>query len=109
MGESFELDLITPSVQAASVSVENLSGGEQEQIHLAVRLALAQVLAANERQLVVLDDVLIATDAARLNRMLTILNELSQRLQIIVLTCHPERYYSLADAALFDLEKIKLE
>ena len=109
LGESFQLDQITPSTQTTSVSVENLSGGEQEQIHLAVRLALAQVLAAKERQLVVLDDVLIATDAARLNRILTVLNELSQRLQIIVLTCHPERYYALADAALFDLEKIRLE
>jgi uncharacterized protein YhaN len=84
--------------------LESLSGGEREQLHLAVRLALAEVLSGGERQLVVLDDVLTATDTARLARVLTILEEAAQRWQIVVLTCHPERYRGLTAATFFDLE-----
>ena len=39
----------------------NLSGGEQEQLFLIIRLALGQVLAKEERQLVVLDDAVSYT------------------------------------------------
>ncbi len=107
LGAALELGHVSPTTHGERVELENLSGGEQEQVHLAVRLALAQVLAAEERQLVVLDDVLIATDAGRLARILHLLEELSQRLQIIVLTCHPERYCGI-EAKLFDLEENKL-
>jgi uncharacterized protein YhaN len=82
------------------------SGGEREQIYLAARLALAEVLAKDERQLVVLDDVLTATDAGRLARVMAILEEAAQRLQILVLTCDPERYRGLEAANFIDLETI---
>ena len=75
-------------------------------VYLATRLALAEVLAKDERQLVVLDDVLTATDADRLARIMTILEESAQRLQILILTCHPERYHSLKGANFIDLETI---
>lgn len=107
LGEKLQLQSIRPSIGGEGVALSNLSGGEQEQVHLAVRLALAQVLAASERQLVVLDDILVATDSARLARVLRVLEEISQRVQIIVLTCHPERYYGV-EAEHFDLEKLKL-
>ena len=67
---------------------------------------LREVLAKNERQLVVLDDVLAATDAGRLARVMTVLEEVAQRLQILILTCHPERYRGLAGADFIDLEAI---
>ena len=86
--------------------IEDLSGGEQEQVHFAVRLALAGLLAQDARQLVVLDDVLAYTDLGRTKHVLGILEELSQRLQIVILTCHPERYGSLA-ARHFDLETLR--
>ncbi len=86
--------------------IGDLSGGEREQVHFAVRLALAGVLARDRRQLVVLDDVLAYTDLARYNHVLGILDELSASLQIVILTCHPERYGSLADVR-FDLESLR--
>ncbi len=107
LGASLQLGHVSPAAHSERVDLDNLSGGEQEQVHLAVRLALAQVLADDERQLVVLDDVLIATDAARLTRILQVLEELSHRLQIIILTCHPERYFGIESKS-FDLEQIKL-
>jgi len=95
---------IQPDALTEAVDLDNLSGGEQEQLFLITRLALGQVLAKEERQLVVLDDVLNATDTGRLARLLVLLEEASDKLQIIILTCHPERYRALDGAAFFNLE-----
>lgn len=72
LGDTFEPGHVLPELAEGSVPVENVSGGEREQIYLATRLALADVLARGERQLVVLDDVLAATDAGRLALPLTL-------------------------------------
>ena len=88
LGEAFEPRQVMPGATDAPVSIENMSGGECEQIYLATRLALADVLAKDERQLVVLDDVLVATDPGRLARVIRILEEAGQRLQVLILTCH---------------------
>jgi hypothetical protein len=106
LGESFEPSRVLPEVLGESVALDNVSGGEREQIYLATRLALAEVLAKGERQLVVLDDVLAATDAGRLARVMTVLEETAQRLQILILTCHPERYRGLVGAKFIDLEGV---
>ncbi len=102
LGDSFEPSQIKPESYDSNVELANLSGGEREQLYFSVRLALADVLAQQERQLVVLDDVLTATDSARLARVLNVLEDRAKRLQIIVLTCHPERYQPLGSAKFFD-------
>jgi DNA repair exonuclease SbcCD ATPase subunit len=104
VGDAFEPAAVVPEMVQQSVTLENLSGGEQEQLYLATRLALAEVLGRAERQLVVLDDVLTATDAGRLARVTNILEEAAQHLQVLILTCHPERYRGLRQAVFFDLE-----
>ena len=106
LGEAFEPRQVMPGATDVPVSIEEMSGGEREQIYLATRLALADVLAKDERQLVVLDDVLVATDAGRLARMIRILEEAGQRLQVLILTCHPEWYLGLDGAHFFDLDGI---
>ena len=104
--ESFVPAGVRPELAAEPVDLANLSGGEQEQLFLIIRLALGQVLAREERQLVVLDDVLNATDTGRLARVLTLLEECADRLQIVILTCHPERYRGLEAATFFDLKTL---
>ena len=94
------------AIDNALVSIDKLSGGEQEQVHFAVRLALAEVLAKNERQLVVLDDALTATDTGRFARVLSLIEDVASKLQVLILTCHPEKYRALDQAAFFDLERI---
>jgi len=106
LGESFKPAQVRPEISESAVSLENVSGGEEEQIYLATRLALAEVLAKEERQLVVLDDVLAATDAGRMARVMTILKEAAQHLQVLILTCHPERYRRLVGAKFIDLEGV---
>lgn len=106
ISETFTPVVVVPESVEQGVTIENLSGGEHEQLYLATRLALAEVLAREERQLVVLDDVLTATDAGRLARVMNILEEAAQRLQVLILTCHPERYRGLTHARFFDMESL---
>jgi len=105
IGDNFEPSAILPETASESVPLDNLSGGEQEQLYLATRLALAQALRRDERQLVVLDDVLTASDSGRLARVMNVLEEAAQDLQILILSCHPERYRALKTARFIDLEE----
>lgn len=93
---------VRPSAVEAPMEVEpdHISGGEQEQLYLALRLALADILTEEEPQLVVLDDVLLATDTARLSRILALIEERRRRMQFLILTCHPERFSALSGARL---------
>ncbi len=86
--------------------VSQLSGGEREQVYFATRLAIARVLAQEERQCFILDDALNATDSARFARMLRLLEESARFLQILVFTCHPERFALLQDAEFVDLTAV---
>lgn len=97
---------VAPRNMEESVPLDQISGGEREQLYFAVRLALADVAFGDDRQLVVLDDVFTYTDTARLARIVTVLDEVAQRYQIVILTCHPERYRGLPNATFFDLEAI---
>jgi energy-coupling factor transporter ATP-binding protein EcfA2 len=99
IGEDLRPGPFQPPAMPQGVSLKELSGGEGEQVHLAVRLALAGLLAAQEPQLVLLDDVLTATDQARLERLLQYLQTQEAQLQILILTCHPERFSTLQDKA----------
>jgi hypothetical protein len=96
--------LATPEAEAA---IDQVSGGEMEQIAFATRLALAMQLSREERQLAVFDDSFLATDPERSARILAMLAESAARLQILVLTCHPERYAGLPGVHSLDLERLK--
>ena len=86
-----------------------LSGGEREQVHLAVRLALAELLTkdAGQKRLVVLDDVMTATDDERLGRVIAVLEEMRSHAQFVILTCHPERYKPLKGAKFIDMANLR--
>lgn len=71
---------------------DQLSQGAKEQLLLCLRLAVAQELATDEPQVLILDDVLVNTDPVRQDRILDVLGTQADRLQILILTCHPDRY-----------------
>jgi DNA repair exonuclease SbcCD ATPase subunit len=84
--------------EAGEESFESLSGGAQEQVAAAVRLAIAELLAADHDGTlpIVLDDAFAYSDPERvvtLQRMLDL--GASRGLQVIVLTCNPSDYASL--------------
>jgi DNA repair exonuclease SbcCD ATPase subunit len=78
--------------RAALYPFDRLSQGAREQLLLCLRLAVAREAARDERQTLWLDDVLVNTDPARQARVLDLLQTAAAELQIIVLTCHPDRY-----------------
>jgi uncharacterized protein YhaN len=85
----------------AAYLFDSLSQGTKEQLLLCLRIAVAQELASDEPQVLILDDVLVNTDAVRQERVLDVLTNLSARLQIIILTCHADRYRGTGTALNF--------
>lgn len=99
---------------AVTVELERESGGTCEQLALLVRLAAGKLLANEESQLALLDDPLTHTDRVKHRRMLEILEELTSApaegarppLQIVILSCHPERFDQLRGLHQIDLEQV---
>ena len=94
---------VVPEGLENEAPLDVLSFGTQEQIWCLFRLALGQLLGANEKQLVVLDDPFVNTDPTRLHHALEIIEESSKKLQIIILTCNIDDYEQLPDANLIPL------
>jgi hypothetical protein len=69
-----------------------LSQGGKEQLLLALRAAIALEVAKTDPPLLILDDVLVHTDPMRQQNVLEYLQSLAAQMQILVLTCHADRY-----------------
>jgi DNA repair exonuclease SbcCD ATPase subunit len=97
-------------------SLREESYGTSEQLSLLIRLALGGILANDESQVAILDDPLAHADAAKHRLILDIVRLASEgnrgwnppagKLQIIVLTCHPDRFDYLTSAKHIDLAKL---
>lgn len=84
--------------EAAAHAFDALSMGAREQLGVAVRLAIAKVLAAEHGGClpVVLDDAFSHSDEGRVEGLLQMLDLAAQDgLQVIVLTCRPASYAAL--------------
>jgi len=100
----------------SAVAIEDEGYGTSEQLSLLVRLALGGILAKNEPALAILDDPLAHTDPAKHRKILDILriaaegnktwNPPAGPLQIIILTCHPDRFDYLPGARHYDLARL---
>jgi chromosome segregation ATPase len=77
---------------------ELLSQGAREQLLLCLRIAVAQELAVTEPQVLILDDVLVNTDPVRQERVLETLAAVASRLQVVILTCNPDRYRGVGNS-----------
>lgn len=74
---------------------DTLSAGTKEQVGLAIRLGTAKALAQSECLPVILDDALVATDEQRLHAIAVMLDQVCDQLQVLLLTCHWNRYQDL--------------
>jgi uncharacterized protein YhaN len=89
-----------------------LSGGTREQLSVIVRLALAKVLARDTQTPplpLILDDTMGWTDDGRFLQMVRILRNAARQFQIIVLSCHPERFARLDPGRTIDLGRLRRE
>lgn len=84
------------SRQNNNSNLESLSFGAREQMGLISRLAYADLLkAAGRPTLIILDDALVHCDADRLEQMKRVLFDAGGRHQVLLFSCHPERWRGL--------------
>lgn len=77
---------------------ESLSHGTREQVSLAFRLAVAELLASNHDGCLplVLDDAFTHADDQRADRIKNLLYRASRhQVQVLIFSCHPQRYSGL--------------
>jgi DNA repair exonuclease SbcCD ATPase subunit len=92
------LRVIRPAHGPGALDFANLSGGLREQVAAAVRLAMAEVLAAGHDGCLplVFDDAFAYSDPERVQILQRMLDHGAVRgLQIVVLTCNPSVYGNL--------------
>jgi DNA repair exonuclease SbcCD ATPase subunit len=90
-----ELQVYRADRADTAFSFEVLSGGTREQVAAALRLAIAEVLAADHDGClpVVFDDAFTNSDPERIRQLQRMLDLAATRgLQVIVLTCNPRDY-----------------
>lgn len=108
--------IVMGSAAEQAVPFEDESYGTAEQLSLFVRLALGGILAKDEPVVAILDDPLAHADAAKHRSILNVLRLAAEgnpawtpaagRLQIIILTCHPDRFDHLPGARHIDLARM---
>ncbi len=88
-GEQGATDLTAVDAQGRAWPVFELSRGTQEQVYLALRLAVVGEYARQGVVLpVILDDPLVNFDLHRLSAALSALRDFAENLQVVYLTCH---------------------
>jgi hypothetical protein len=103
-GDSFEVEIdsalriCSRTLSGRTVPYQSLSDGAKEQMGIVARLAGAVLVAKEDSVPVVIDDALGFTDADRLTKMGAVFNAVGGDGQVIVLTCSPQRYASVAGA-----------
>lgn len=83
-----------------SGAFEALSFGAREQMGVISRLAYADLLKeAGRPTLIILDDALVHSDTTRLVQMKRVLFDAATRHQILLFTCHPEKWRDIGVGA----------
>ncbi|WP_134772402.1 AAA family ATPase [Ornithinimicrobium flavum] len=95
-----QLGLASRTLDGATVGFAELSGGAKEQLGILARLAVARLVDPVQGVPVVIDDALGYSDPRRLRQMGEVLGAagVTDGLQVILLTCTPERYSSIPEA-----------
>lgn len=95
-----DLALSARTLGGATVPFTELSGGAKEQLGILARLAVARLVDPTQGVPVVIDDALGYSDPQRLHQMGEVLGasaDADAEVQVILLTCTPERYASIPD------------
>jgi uncharacterized protein YhaN len=91
-----ELGLASVTRSGLNEACGTLSKGTQEQLAVLTRLAFADMLLEQGMPVsLILDDPLVYSDDGRLDLMTEILEEASQRMQVILLTCRDRAFRHL--------------
>ena len=86
--ESLEPVLVHPSKETGPIETDEMSQGTLDQIYLAARLALCDILFGEARPPLLMDDPFVKFDPERRSAALELCRELSSDRQILLFTCH---------------------
>ncbi|QFJ54842.1 AAA family ATPase [Pseudobutyrivibrio xylanivorans] len=92
--DDFELDMdlnIKLSYSGSTKSAEYLSQGYQDLVALCSRLALVDVLYADEKPILILDDPFTNLDDKKIKESLKLLHKIAADRQTVYFTCHDSR------------------
>lgn len=95
-----DLSLTARTLGGVTVPFTELSGGAKEQLGILARLAVARLVDPTQGVPVVIDDALGYSDPERLHQMGSVLGSAAEDnvdVQVILLTCTPERYAAIPD------------
>jgi uncharacterized protein YhaN len=92
------LRIVQRTLAGRTLAVEQLSGGAQEQLAIIGRLAAAALVDEEDGVPLILDDALGYADPTRTDRVNTLLADVGEQAQVIVLTCDPDRFAGVPDA-----------
>lgn len=97
-----DLALAARTLDGVTVPYDGLSGGAKEQLGILARLAVARLVDPVHGVPVVIDDALGYSDPERLRQMGEVLGTTvgdAEDVQVILLTCTPERYAAIPHAS----------
>jgi uncharacterized protein YhaN len=104
---SVNVDELRPtnlSRDGSGLALHDHSHGTREQLGVIARFAYADLLKqAGQPTLLILDDALVHSDSDRRQQMKRILNDASQRHQILLFTCHPEHWRDAGARVMIDV------
>ncbi|HEX2948012.1 MAG TPA: AAA family ATPase, partial [Armatimonadota bacterium] len=104
-GDAKTIDVVPVGLDSQPVAIEQLSKGTRDQLLLAVRIALGQVIAGQERTaLFLLDDPLLHFDFERRREALRMLVEISRYCQIVIATHDESILTDLPDVTIIRLD-----
>jgi DNA repair exonuclease SbcCD ATPase subunit len=92
---TFEI-MVWSGEKRGEVEPEMLSRGTVDQIYLAARLALVEIICGDRHPPLLLDDPFVTFDSRRLDRAMEVLKDFSRGRQVIIFTCG-DHYDAYAD------------
>lgn len=94
-GETLSVAVWSPE-KGGEVGPESLSRGTVDQVYLAARLSLVDIICGDRRPPLLLDDPFVTFDPQRLERAMELLREYARGRQVIIFTCG-DHYDAYAD------------
>jgi uncharacterized protein YhaN len=90
MTEDFQYEIFSEEKDDWISPDDNLSQGAIDQVYLVIRFALLSVICKDKNPPLIFDDPFVTIDESRNSSVKSVLEEISSKYQVILLTCHKE-------------------
>ena len=96
------------SIDNIRYTVNELSQGTIDQLYVALRLAISEIMSEKHGLPFVIDDAFVHFDSIRIKKMIAILQQVSEKQQVILFTCRQEIASAVTEMKQIDItEKVQ--